>query len=83
MLPGIRAEPARFYEQSPPPRAAPGSFSRTRAAVQPSSGDPVGYPTPRDPANTLSPTDWMIAFFRAVAPSGIKSSPASDDRVRE
>jgi hypothetical protein len=29
MLPGIRAEPARFYEQVPPPRAIPAHFGRT------------------------------------------------------
>jgi hypothetical protein len=28
MLPGIRAEPAQFYEQNPTPRATPADFGR-------------------------------------------------------
>jgi hypothetical protein len=31
MLPGIRAEPARFYEQNPPPRATPAHIGTRNA----------------------------------------------------
>jgi hypothetical protein len=62
MLPGIRAEPARFYEQNPPPRATPAQLwsrlTTTRAAA------PNGPTHPFTPISQVHRSDGVAGSNR-------------------